>query len=110
MRGGGLLPPPYCSRRRICRLPSPTSAGLSLPQRPPSSQARAACKAEDKPGSGVSVPGHALRCGPETSVTKPLAVVMVRVEGAQENIYPVVEVVGMWKSRRDFQREWKGWE
>ena len=27
---------------------------------------------EEKPRSGVSVPGHALRCGPETSVTSPL--------------------------------------
>ena len=35
---------------------------------------------------------------------------MVRVEGAREDIYPVVEVVGMWESRRDFQRVWEGWE
>src|ERR1700692_1407487 len=35
---------------------------------------------------------------------------MVRVEGAREDIYPVVEAVGMWESRRDFQRVWEGWE
>src|SRR5882757_1206298 len=35
---------------------------------------------------------------------------MVRVERAREDIYPVVEAVGMWESRRDFQRVWKGWE
>src|ERR1700693_5748472 len=35
---------------------------------------------------------------------------MVRVEGAREDIYPVVEAVGMWESRRDFQREWEGWK
>jgi hypothetical protein len=57
----------------------------------------------------LSVPGHALRCGPETSY-KPLAVAMVRVEGAREDIYPVVEAVGMWEARRDFQRVWQGWE
>jgi hypothetical protein len=32
---------------------------------------------------------------------------MVRVEGVQEDIYPVVEAVGMWESRRDFQRRWE---
>ena len=26
------------------------------------------------------------------------------------NTYPVVEAVGMWESRRDFQRVWEGWE
>jgi hypothetical protein len=41
---------------------------------------------------------------------KPLAVAMVRVDGAREDMYPVVEVVGMWESRRDFQRVWEGWE
>src|SRR5271156_244584 len=41
---------------------------------------------------------------------KPVAVAMVRVEGAREDIYPVVEAVGMWESRRDFQRVWEGWE
>src|SRR6266436_1654977 len=35
---------------------------------------------------------------------------MVRVEGAREYIYPVVEAVGMWESRRDFQRVWEGWK
>ena len=35
---------------------------------------------------------------------------MVRVEGAREDIYPVVEAVGMWESRRDFQRVWEGWK
>jgi impB/mucB/samB family len=58
----------------------------------------------------VIVPGHALRCGPETSVTSPFAVAMVRVEGEREYRYPVVEAVGMWESRRDFQRVWEGWE
>jgi hypothetical protein len=32
---------------------------------------------------------------------------MVRVEGARKDIYPVVEAVGMWESRRDFQRVWE---
>ena len=41
---------------------------------------------------------------------KPLAVAMVRVEGGHEKTYPVVEAVGMWESRRDFQRVWEGWE
>jgi hypothetical protein len=35
---------------------------------------------------------------------------MVRVEGSRENIYPAVEALGMWESRRDFQRVWEGWE
>jgi hypothetical protein len=35
---------------------------------------------------------------------------MVRVEATREDIYPVVEAVGMWESRRDFQRVWEGWE
>ena len=35
---------------------------------------------------------------------------MVRVEWAREDIYPVVGAVGMWESRRDFQRVWEGWE
>jgi hypothetical protein len=39
-----------------------------------------------------------------------LCQLMVRVEGAREDIYPVVEAVGMWESRRDFQRVWEGWE
>jgi hypothetical protein len=25
-------------------------------------------------------------------------------------MYPVVEAVGMWESRRDFHRVWEGWE
>jgi hypothetical protein len=33
-----------------------------------------------------------------------------RVEDAREDIYPVVEAVGMWESRRDFQRVWEGWK
>jgi hypothetical protein len=33
---------------------------------------------------------------------------MVRVEGAREDIYPVVEAVGMWESRRDFPECGKG--
>ena len=28
----------------------------------------------------------------------------------RRDIYPVVEAVGVWESRRDFQREWEGWE
>lgn len=35
---------------------------------------------------------------------------MFRVEGAREDIYPVVEAVGMWESRRDLQRVWEGWK
>src|SRR5277367_6202197 len=35
---------------------------------------------------------------------------MVRFERARKNIYPVVEAVGMWESRRNFQRVWEGWE
>ena len=31
-----------------------------------------------------------------------------RVERAREDIYPVVEAVGMWESRTDFQKVWKG--
>jgi hypothetical protein len=27
-----------------------------------------------------------------------------------EKIYPVVDAMGMWESRRDFQRVWEGWE
>jgi hypothetical protein len=34
---------------------------------------------------------------------------MIRVEGCDKT-YPVVEAVGMWESRRDFQREWEVWE
>ena len=30
--------------------------------------------------------------------------------GTRRHIYPVVEAVGMWESRRDFQRVWEGWE
>ena len=56
----------------------------------------------------MSVPGHALRCGPETSVTSPLRWRWVQVEEVREDIYPVVEAVGMWESRRDFQRVWEG--
>jgi len=32
---------------------------------------------------------------------------MVRVEWARKDIYPVVEAVGMWESRRDFHRVWE---
>ena len=28
----------------------------------------------------------------------------------REDLYSVVEAVGMWESRRDFQRVWEGWE
>ena len=35
---------------------------------------------------------------------------MIRVEWARKDIYPAVEAVGMWESRRDFQRVWEGWE
>ena len=35
---------------------------------------------------------------------------MNRVEGAREDIYPVVEAVEMWESRGDFQRVWEGWK
>ena len=58
----------------------------------------------------MSVPGHALRCGPETSVTSPLRWPCFRVEGVLEDNYRVVVAVGMWESRRDSQRVWKGWE
>jgi hypothetical protein len=32
-----------------------------------------------------------------------------QLRGYEEN-YLVVEAVGMWESRRDFQRVWEGWE
>jgi hypothetical protein len=32
------------------------------------------------------------------------------IEWTRKDIYPVVEAVGMWESRRDFQRVWEGWE
>jgi hypothetical protein len=35
---------------------------------------------------------------------------MFRLEGALEDMYPVIEAVRMWESRRDFQRVWEGWE
>jgi hypothetical protein len=35
---------------------------------------------------------------------------MIRLEEAREDIHPVVEAVGMWEYRRDFQRVWEGWE
>src|SRR5271154_6729598 len=35
---------------------------------------------------------------------------MVRFERARKNIYPIVEAVGMWESRRNFKRVWEGWE
>jgi hypothetical protein len=35
---------------------------------------------------------------------------MVPVEGAREDLYPIVEAVGVWESRRGFQRVWEGWE
>src|ERR1022692_170708 len=57
----------------------------------------------------VSVPVHPLRCGPETSVTSPLRWRWFGLRW-QEKTYPVVEAVGMWESRRDFQRVWEGWE
>jgi hypothetical protein len=48
-------------------------AGLFLPATPALKvRALSRMNKEDKPRSGVSVPGHALRCGPETSVTGPL--------------------------------------
>src|SRR6185312_10557758 len=28
----------------------------------------------------------------------------------RRHIYPAVEAVGMWESRRDFQRVWEGWK
>jgi hypothetical protein len=43
----------------------------------------------------LSVPGHALRCGPETSVTSPLRWRWFELSG-YEDIYPAVEAVGMW--------------
>jgi len=52
-----------CYRIRICWTPS---SSLSLPGAP-------------------SVPGHALRCGPETSVTSPLRRPCSRVEGVSED-------------------------
>jgi len=57
----------------------------------------------------LSVPGHALRCGPETSVTSPLRWRWFELRW-QEKTYPVVKAVGMWESRRDFQRVWEVWE
>ena len=30
--------------------------------------------------------------------------------GGTRRLDPVVEAVGMWESRRDFQRVWEGWE
>jgi len=30
--------------------------------------------------------------------------------GGSKDINPVVEAVGMWESRKDFQRVWEGWE
>ena len=33
-----------------------------------------------------------------------------RAEQARKDVYPVVEAVGMWESRRDFQRVWEGWK
>jgi len=60
----------------------------------------------------MSVPEHPLHIGLETSVTAPcegwrfdLAVLFLLL-----NTHPVVEAIGMWESRRDFQRAWKGWE
>ena len=41
---------------------------------------------------------------------KPLAAAMILVERQREDIHRVVEAVGMWESRRDFQRVWEGWE
>src|SRR5271170_2382617 len=35
---------------------------------------------------------------------------MILVERQREDIHRVVEAVGMWESRRDFQRVWEGWE
>jgi len=34
---------------------------------------------------------------------------MVQIR-AREDIYPVVETVGIWEAQRDFQREWEGWK
>jgi hypothetical protein len=67
------------------------------------------CNASAKYAQGVSVPGHALRCGPEISVTSPLRWRWFKL-GAREDISPVVEAVGMCESRREFQRVWEGWE
>lgn len=32
------------------------------------------------------------------------------LRGYEKTTYLVVEAVGMWESRRDFQRVWEGWE
>ena len=58
---------------------------------------------------GAECTGDALLCGPETSVTSPLQC-NDSSRGAPEDLYPVIEAVGMWQSRRDFQRVWEGWE
>jgi hypothetical protein len=50
----------------------PPLADLFLSATPTLIVLRCAPNKVDKPRSGVSVPGHALRCGPETSVTGPL--------------------------------------
>jgi hypothetical protein len=53
----------------------------------------------------VSVPGYTLQA--------PCSVDIYNQYGAFAavlKIDPVVEVVEMWESRRDFQEEWKGWE
>jgi hypothetical protein len=42
------------------------------------------------------------------SYNKPLAVIIVRLEKAREDICPFVGAVGMWESRRDFQTVWEG--
>ena len=55
----------------------------------------------------MSVSGHALRCGPETSVTSPLRKRCFGLR-ALEDMYPVVEAVGMWESRRDSKECGKG--
>ena len=50
----GRRAPPCSSRRWSCRLPAPSSAGLSFPQRPPRKHSCAARKAkETKPAKGL---------------------------------------------------------
>jgi hypothetical protein len=56
------------------------------------------------PRAGVmSVPEHPLRCGPETSVTSPLRWGWFELRGAKRQIH-MSRSLGMWESRRDFQR------
>ena len=58
----------------------------------------------------MSVPEHALRCGPETSVTSPLRTLRSFIRSLSLKYDRVAGALGMWESRRDFQEEWEGWK